>query len=116
VIFNSGSGGEIGEELRRRLQRLYRVLRKEEVEIAVTFAENLLYQSNGYDCGVYAVGFSEYVMKEVVVETEEGRAEAHLDNLAGNYKYLLCNSTAARERYRRLLEEEILKSTNQQTE
>jgi Ulp1 family protease len=65
VIFNSGAGGEIGIELMARLQHLYFILRKEQVKIEVSFAENVLWQTNGYDCGVFTVGFSEYVMKEV---------------------------------------------------
>jgi hypothetical protein len=33
VVFDSGSGGDIGKELCIRLQRLYSVLKKEEMEV-----------------------------------------------------------------------------------
>lgn len=70
MIFNSGAGGEIGVELSARLQYLYLILKKEKVKIEVGFAENILWQSNGHDCGVFTVGFSEYVMNEVVKHIE----------------------------------------------
>lgn len=70
MIFNSGAGGEIGVELSARLQHLYLILKKEYVKIEVSFAVNVLWQSNGYDCGVFTVGFSEYVMKEVLKHIE----------------------------------------------
>lgn len=92
----------MGAELGRRLEHLYRVLKKEAMKIRVLEGENLVYQSNGYDCGVFAVGYSEYIMREVV-EGEEAEGEARLNRLAGQYRFLLGNSTHTRQRYRRLL-------------
>ncbi len=109
MMFNSGGGGEIGIELMARLQHLHFVLLKQKVKIEVIFAENVLWQSNGYDCGVFTVGFSEYVMAEVVKHIEEGYSEARLNQLSTNYKHLLSNSTATRTRYRRILEDQIIK-------
>lgn len=93
----------MGPELGRRLQHLYQVLTKESMQLSLENGDNLVYQSNGYDCGVFAVGYSDYIMKEVI-EAEEAQGNATFNRLAGQYRYLLGNSTHARIKYRRMLE------------
>ena len=68
--------------------------------------KNIPLQTNNYDCGIFTVGFAEYILKEIEGELEENR-EIRLDRLKSDYKYLLGNSTMARERYRRMVEEKL---------
>lgn len=70
---------------------------------------HVFYQTNSYDCGIYTLGFGEYILKELVYSLDEG-IPVTLDRLTSHFKYLLSNSTMARERYRGMLEGKLLRS------
>lgn len=109
VIFDSGHGsGAVGSLLGARLANLYKILEGEAGEVEVFSAGNILYQNNSYDCGIFTVGFAEYVLKELVCQLDEG-GPLHLDRLATQFKYLLGNSGMARDRYRGMLEGQLVK-------
>ena len=63
--------------------------------IKLCHAENTPKQNNSYDCGIFAVGFCEYALLEMLEELEEERP-IKLDRLWSSYKYLLSNSSMAR--------------------
>jgi Ulp1 family protease len=110
LVFDSGPGSSIGLDLCKRLQLLHRVLTKSEMQITLVLAENIPFQSNGFDCGIYTVGYAEYILKEIVNGLEENSSSLSFDSFNSKYKYLLANSTHSRERYREMLEQQILKA------
>lgn len=97
----------MAERVKQRLQLFYSAVYEQKLEIEVCEAEGIAKQSNGYDCGVFVIGFSEYMLLEIVEELEEEQP-LRLNQLCGKYKYLLSNSTLARERYRKMLEAKLI--------
>ena len=63
-MFDSGQGGTVmGKTLRQKLQNLHKVLKGDQIEIDLFPAKNIPFQTNNYDCGIFTVGFAEYVLK-----------------------------------------------------
>jgi Ulp1 family protease len=38
------------------------------MEIRLSKGSNVPYQSNNWDCGIFTIGFAEYILKEIVNE------------------------------------------------
>jgi Ulp1 family protease len=71
VIFDSGYGGvAMGPLLRVKLMNLYKILEGADMDIEVVSASNIPYQNNSYDCGIFTIGFGEYILKELVSQLD----------------------------------------------
>lgn len=64
------------------------------------------YQNNNYDCGIYTLAFGEYALLEILNELQD-RSSLQLDRLTTQYRYLIGNSTQARDRYRCMVEKKL---------
>jgi Ulp1 family protease len=66
-LFDSGwSGPSVANTIRERLQHFESVVSEQSLKVRVCEVEKVPKQNNGYDCGVFAVGFCEYILLEMV--------------------------------------------------
>ena len=63
-MFDSGvnNGVQVGEALAYQLSRLHQALFKTPPAIKLYEAKDIPKQINNYDCGVYCIGFCEYIL------------------------------------------------------